>query len=81
MNKEEISELKPCPFCGGKDLSIIFLDEEGHPQPFYNELSKYACVVCDKCDLRMSEQLPNNSDTILLFDIILLFNKWNTRVE
>lgn len=72
---EEIrKKLKPCPFCGGKVLNLVYLDEEGYLLEHYGELAEYACIECDKCDVTMREQIIDNED------MKELFKKWNTRV-
>lgn len=77
MNIEEATnKLKPCPFCGRKDLSLIYLDEEGYQQQFRNGLTEYVCVECDTCKLMVREQVFSFEE-----DLESLVQKWNTRVE
>lgn len=70
---ELMKNLKPCPFCGRKDLSLIYLDEEGYQQEHYSELTDSVGIHCGHCYLTMTEQI------FFFKDSKELFKRWNQR--
>ena len=72
-----MTELKPCPFCGG--IKLKFSDKSS----YYGILGEYgsACIsmTCEKCKLYMYE----HTNSIRNYDKKLekLINKWNRRAN
>ena len=51
------NELKPCPFCGGKTVKIIYWDEEEQNEKAWEQGTiqdeeHYLCVRCYDCDIQ-----------------------------
>lgn len=47
IDKEDLNALKPCPFCGGEELSVCDSDEQ---DPTEDDLQFYVfCTCCGTC--------------------------------
>ena len=68
MTKEKMSELKPCPFCGGNAAMKI------------NDCTLNCVAVCAKCNVIMKRNFKGHKK---LQDILaeLMAEEWNRRAE
>ena len=72
---KDIKELKPCPFCGGKDLTIT--PRSGFKRVLKEHGRATISMSCTKCHIDMYEHSYNGND----FDTKakILIEKWNER--
>ena len=74
-----MDELKPCPFCGGKNVRMVYWDEEEQNEKAIEDINKeqseniYPVIRCYDCDIEFFGGIP-----IKTFE---LKDMWNRRTE
>ena len=56
-----MTELKPCPFCGGS-VSMVLNQFEGSYMVFHNSIEP--CLVCEPFEIAMNAVVKNREDAI-----------------
>ena len=70
------TELKPCPFCGGKPR-VLVCDGSGQYHSnlgtvvYYGRKMTHLLIMCDKCHIRTQAYLTRRG----------VFNAWNRRAD
>lgn len=71
-------ELKPCPFCGSKNVRMVYWDEEEQNEKAIESVVEqnenvYPVIRCYDCDIEILGGVP-----IKIYELI---NMWNRRAE
>ena len=71
-------ELKPCPFCGGKAVKIVYWDEEEQNEKAWERGVKqdenhYYVIRCYDCDIELFGGVPISGEELI--------KAWNRRTE
>lgn len=73
-----MTELKPCPFCGGGNVKIVYWDEENQTEKAWERGVKqdeehYLVIRCYDCDTEVFGGVPISGEELI--------EKWNTRAK
>lgn len=71
-------KLKPCPFCGGKSVKIVYWDEEEQNEKVWEHGVKqdenhYYVIRCYDCDIELFGGVPISGEELI--------KAWNRRAE
>ena len=83
-----MTELLPCPFCGGEDIVRMVdggvlpwvVEQRGDVQgPYYTTCTLY----CDACGCELQGYAASNASVVGLYERAIenTYNAWNTRAE
>jgi Lar family restriction alleviation protein len=76
--RNKMEELKPCPFCGGKAVKIVYWDEEEQNEKVWEHGVKqdenhYYVIHCYDCDIELFGGVPISGEELI--------KAWNRRAE
>lgn len=72
-------KLKPCPFCGSKNVRMVYWDEEEQNEKAIEDIAEeqnenlYPVICCYDCDIEFLGGVP--------IKISELIDMWNRRAE
>lgn len=70
------AKLKPCPFCGGENVRVVYWDEEEQNEKAWErgtiqDENHYLCVKCGDCDIVFFGGVPIRGEELI--------GAWNRR--
>lgn len=72
------NKLKPCPFCGGENIKIVYWDEENQTEKAWEQgdlqdEEHFLVIKCFDCDTEVFGGVPISGGELM--------GKWNRRAE